>query len=101
MFYNKFMFDDNFLNKLEELARLKIVKNREKFYQDFQKIVDYFKELEKIDVSSINLEQEIKKDFAFNVFQKENNQDWFEKENLIDQFKEKTDKFLKLPNVFD
>lgn len=93
--------NEEILNKLEELARLKIEKNRDKFYQDFKKIVEYFEELKKIDTSNVDLEEEIKKDFVFNVFQKERDNNWFERENLINQFKEEKDNFLKLPNVFD
>lgn len=93
--------NEEILNKLEELARLKIEKNRDKFYQDFKKIVEYFEELKKIDTSNVDLEEEIKKDFVFNVFQKERDNNWFERENLINQFKEEKDNFLRLPNVFD
>lgn len=100
------MISSEDLEKLEKLSRLKITYNREKFFQDLEKIIAYFNELKEVDTKNVVLEKEIKEEFLKNVFQKENKENiyvnnWYDLKQLKDQFFEEEDDYLKIPSIFE
>lgn len=97
------MINSEDLENLEKLARLKIFYNREKFFQDLYKIIDYFNQLKEVNTESIILEKEINKEFLKNIFQNEDVKinNWYDLVDLKSQFLEEENNYLKIPPIFE
>lgn len=96
------------LKRLSELVRIEISGKQqetsdkeEKLLKDLEKILEYFEEFEKVDVENIepmaggaNLKNVFREDQIGEKRQTAN-------DKLIDQFPEKEDGYLKVPEVFE
>lgn len=88
------------IEHLAKLARLNLTpEEKEKFPGELQKILDHFKELEKLDTSKVEPMTggtELK-----NIYREDFSRGQTEREMLSSAFPEKKDAWLKVPGVFE
>ena len=93
--------DKKSIKHLAELARLELTeKEEEKFSQELQKILDYFTELQKVNIENIapmSGGTEIKN--AYRVDEKTRDKTK-ETANVVDAFPNQQENYLKVPPVF-
>jgi len=87
------------VENLAELSRLDIKESeQEKIAEDLNSILNYIKELEQVPTQGINLDfvKKTNKEFRHDIPQ----ENVTERESLIEPFKDRDGKFLKIPPIF-
>jgi aspartyl-tRNA(Asn)/glutamyl-tRNA(Gln) amidotransferase subunit C len=90
------------IDYLSELSRIKITEaEKPKLEADLNAILNYVKQLQEVDTSSLNLDEELLKIKTINEsgYLNEENLD-FENDDLIDGFYQRKDKWLEIPPIF-
>lgn len=88
------------LDKLASLARINIDTEENDMLDDFKEIVDYFEDLEKLDVEDI--EPVSGGTDLINSFRKDDSLDKrLDPKPALDELPDEKDGFLKVPSVFD
>ncbi len=96
------MLDKELFKNLKDLARLEIPSTQEeKIFNDLEKIIDYFNELQKVNTDGVV--PMAGGTFLRNVFDedKRNKDLKVLNDDLKNQFPEEKDDFLKVPYVFE
>ncbi len=97
------LIDEKIIDYLSELSRIKIQESeKQKLVEDLNAVLDYVKQLQEVDTSLINLDEEllkIKTEGKDEFFISAENLD-FLNDDLIDGFYERKDKWLQIPPIF-
>jgi aspartyl-tRNA(Asn)/glutamyl-tRNA(Gln) amidotransferase subunit C len=94
------LIDKKTLEYLAELGRIKLADSEEvKLLKDLQEILNYFQELQKIDITDV--EPMVGAPGAKNVFREDAAKKNKTIKKLIENFPEKENSFLKIPPVFE
>lgn len=102
----KAMGENNLINKetinyLSALSRIKIKESeREKLEKDLNVVLDYVKQLQAIDTSGIDLDEELLKMKIEKKEEFEEEKLFFEREDLLEEFYHRRDKWLEIPPIF-
>lgn len=94
------LINKKIVENLAELSRLDIKESeQEKIAEDLNSILDYIKELEKVPTQGISLDfvKKTDKEFRHDIPQ----ENITERELLIEPFKNREGKFLKVPPIFN
>lgn len=88
------------LEKLTNLSRIELGSNEGEMLEDFKKIVDYFEDLEKLDVEGVDPVSGGSD--LINSFREDDSGDKrLDPKDAIDSLPDKKDGYLKVPSVFD
>ncbi len=90
------------IDYLSELSRIKITEaEKPKLEADLNAILNYVKQLQEVDTSSINLDEELLKIKTIKESGHLNKENLtFENDDLIDGFYQRKDKWLEIPPIF-
>lgn len=100
---DEFLINKKIIDYLSELSRINIKESEKpKLMEDLNAVLNYVKQLQEVDTSSINLDEEllkIKTEENNEFFISEKNLD-FLRDDLIDGFYQRKDKWLQIPPIF-
>lgn len=97
---NKTKINKDLLEELAKLARIEIGSNEEGMIEDFKDIVDYFNDLEKLNVSGV--EPISGGTDLVNAFREDDSGDKrIDPQKALESFPEKDGDSLEVPSVFD
>jgi len=97
------LINEKTIDYLSELSRIKLTDSeKKKLEKDLNAIIDYVNQLQAVDASSINLDEELLKiqtvlEATENI---EKEQLSFERDDLIDGFYDRKEDWLKIPPIF-